>query len=241
MRDKLFWLTIGASPALWLWLGQQPADWSGWTPDPCRTLDCYGEPIGAGFISQPLASYSNLAFLAAAGGLAVAERRASGLALALVGTAWGSLFYHASLTRVGEWFDLMGTYLPLTVLVMRHAQRSGVLTTTGAARVGAAVIGAGALQMIVAREAQQVVFGVLAAALVAVDLVARRRAVAARPGPWWRAAIGALAFGAAIWLADGQGWLPRPAAGSAPWHALWHTCAALAVYCAGRDAAGWET
>ncbi len=237
MRDKVFWIVVGASPVLWLWLGQQPADWSGWAPDPCRTLNCYGEPIGAGFVSQPLATYSNLVFLAAAGSLAVAERRASGLAIALVATAWGSFFYHASLTRVGEWFDLMGTYLPLTVLVVRRAQQSGVLTPTGATRAGAAVMAAGALQMIMAREAQQVAFAVLAAALVAVDQRVRRRAPAPRPRPWWRAAIGALAVGAAVWLADGQGWLPRPAVAPAPWHALWHACAALAVYCAGRDSA----
>ena len=97
--------------------------WEGWAPEFCRTSNCYCEPFHNGFfVLQPITAYSNLGFLAAGAFIfnygAVRFRNSHpfgsfdqnllGICCLLAGSF--SFFSHASLTRVGEWLDLMGVY-----------------------------------------------------------------------------------------------------------------------------------
>jgi dihydroceramidase len=99
---------------------------------------CFCEAIGTGFIRQPIAAWSNLAFVLV--GLLIledvwrpssprshllAQRRVYGLvyALAVILIGLGSWFYHTSLTFVGQWFDVMGMYLLGTFMVLYNITR----------------------------------------------------------------------------------------------------------------------
>jgi hypothetical protein len=102
---------------------------------------CFCEAIGAGFIRQPIDTWSNLAFVLV--GLLILEdvlrssstrsnllarRRVYGFvyvfAVMLIGL--GSWFYHASLTFAGQWFDVMGMYLLGTFMVLYNVARLSV-------------------------------------------------------------------------------------------------------------------
>jgi len=99
--------------------------WANWTPASCLPNDCFCEAVRDGFIRQPINTYSNLAFVLA-GLMMIAFGRDDwsrgkrnnlmqshrayllifGFAAIVIGV--GSFFYHASLTFIGQWFDLMG-------------------------------------------------------------------------------------------------------------------------------------
>lgn len=223
-------LTLAAALSLWA----LPDGWAGWARDGCQDANCYCEPLSGRWVAQPLAAYSNLGFVVV-GLLALAAPRqpasanllrsqpayARLFAATALGTGLGSFFYHASLTRAGEWFDLVGLYLFTSVpLVYGLARLTG---RPAPGRWAALYIGinvAGGLQMSAAREWQQIVFGLLAAAALATEalvLVRRRPRLQRR---WLAAALICLALGAWLWTQ------PCPAGWPIPPHAGWHLLAA---------------
>lgn len=222
---------LGAA-ALLAALSALPAPWAGWARDGCERANCYCEPLTGRFVEQPWAAYSNLGFIAAglwmlaaprAGGNLLCARPAyAGMfAATALGTGFGSFFYHASLTRLGEWLDLVGLYLFTSSLLVY-----GLARLTGEARPArwlalyAGLNLAGGLQMLWAREWQQVVFGALAAGALGVEVCVLIRR---RPRVRWLflgAALAGFIIGAALWTA------PCAAGWPFPPHAGWHLLAA---------------
>ncbi|CAG0928341.1 hypothetical protein TFLX_00860 [Thermoflexales bacterium] len=126
-------ITLALIPLRWL-----PAPWDSWRAATCLPDACFCEAIGAGFIRQPIATWSNLAFVLV--GLLIledvlwssstrlnllAQRRTYGVvyACAAILIGLGSWFYHTSLTFVGQWFDVMGMYLLGTFMVLYNVTR----------------------------------------------------------------------------------------------------------------------
>jgi dihydroceramidase len=126
-------ITFVLVPLTWL-----PAPWAGWRPATCLPDACFCEPISDGFIRQPMNTWSNLAFVlvglliledvlrpASTRSNLLAQRRTYGViygtAVILIGL--GSWFYHASLTFIGQWFDVMGMYLLGTFMVLYNIAR----------------------------------------------------------------------------------------------------------------------
>lgn len=116
-----------------LFAGGSP--WDGWLPATCLPDACFCEAIGSGLIRQPINTWSNLAFVAI--GLLIAfdlrpDRSAQRsnlisrpmvrrlFALAVIAIGLGSMVYHASLSFVGQWLDVMSMYL-LGVFMMLYA------------------------------------------------------------------------------------------------------------------------
>lgn len=211
--------------------GLLPEVWLGWPDDGCLNYNCYCEPIRPGFVRQTFATETNLGFAAvglalAFGRTALGDRRRWLAVGALLLTAAGSWFYHASLTRVGEWADLMGTYGLLLLFNILAALRRW--PGRGAA-IGMIAIGfwaLGGIQMAFARDLQQIVFVVLVGS--AVTLEARTPA----PGHdrrWLFAGLACFAVGAACWIGDATGRLPCWPEAPFTWHGLWHLLAAGAA------------
>ena len=225
-----FSLALAAAAGLWA----LPDRWAGWARDGCETANCYCEPLSGRLVAQPLAAYSNLGFILA-GLLMLAAPRdpesrtlirsrpeyAAMFAATALGTGLGSFFYHASLTRLGEWFDLVGLYLFTSFLLVYGLARLTRRPAPGRwVAVYAGINLAGGLQMAWAREWQQVVFALLAAGALAAEagvLIQARPRIEPR---YLAAALACFAGGAALWVTPCSAGLPFPP------HAGWHLLAA---------------
>jgi len=218
-----------------------PNVWHDWSPDYCRNVNCYCEPLRNRFVLQAINAYSNLGFVLVSLlilGQAIPQQplpreayqthfRIYGLAALLIGA--GSFFYHASLTRVGEWFDLMGLYLFTSFLLLYNLARLRPLNGVTFAAIYIGLSSLFGIQMIVARELQQIVFGLLAAGALGLEVVIhwrRRRRIRHR---YFAAAIGCFIVGAVIWILDGRGALPCWPESLFQWHALWHVLTAASA------------
>lgn len=212
-----------------------PGVWEAWPRDGCQIVNCYCERLQAGLIVQPVTTYSNLAFVLI--GLLVyyapltgnrfhTYQRVYGGALIAIGL--GSFFYHASLTLLGEWFDLVGTYLLGTLLLISNLARYSAWPQ-GRAMAGVYLLLNAALgvQMAVARQLQTIVFLALfagAAVLEALIWLRRRPTAQAR---WMLAGLVCFALGGVLWVIDQA--LPCYPDSWLQWHALWHVLAAVAA------------
>ncbi len=222
-------------------------DWDSLKPDACRLKDCFCEPFQKSLVLQPVNTYSNLGLVLAGLVLAWTGAQAKfpspfvqhanrmstrrlcptlyGMTLAAAGL--GSSFYHASLSRAGEWTDLVGIYLFLGFLLFYNLSRLARLShgvLAGFYSVTMLVLG---MQMIVAPELQHIVFGWLAAEALGLELlvhITRRPKFQSR---YLAAALGCFAAGGALWALNGR-LLPCDPRLPIPWHAVWHLLAAAA-------------
>ena len=227
-------IAIAAITAMAISLNWLPNIWEAWRPDYCRTVNCYCEPFRDGFILQTITTYSNLGFVLV--GLLILGRQAReagqnliafGVAALLIGA--GSFFYHASLTRVGEWFDLMGLYLFTSFLMLYNFARLRPISGTTFAAIYTGLNTLFGIQMIVARELQQIVFGILVAGALGLEAVIhwnRRPRIRHR---YFATAIGCFIVGTVIWILDGRGALPCWLESLFQWHALWHVLTAASA------------
>jgi hypothetical protein len=171
-------------------LSSLPASWSMWRPATCLPDACFCEAIGIGFIRQPIDTWSNLAFVLV--GLLIledvlrpsstrsnllAQRRVYGFvyvfAVVLIGL--GSWFYHASLTFVGQWFDVMGMYLLGTFMVLYSFARFRPLgNRTFAVSYGLFNL-ALAISLIVVPELRRYLFGGLLVVTIFLEVLIRYR------------------------------------------------------------------
>lgn len=133
--------------ALTVALSYVPISWEGWRPATCMPHHCFCEHLRTGTVRQPSNTFSNLGFVLI--GLWILsmvgrdrKRRMQGCqdipvnrinqipvythiygwAVVLVGL-W-SVFYHASMTFVGQWFDVMAMYLLASFLVLYNLART---------------------------------------------------------------------------------------------------------------------
>lgn len=178
-------ITLALIPLNWL-----PAPWETWRPATCMPAACFCEALGTGFIRQPIDTWSNLAFVLV--GLLIladilrpsptrsnllAQPRVYGLvyAFAVILIGLGSWFYHASLTFVGQWFDVMGMYLLSTFMVLYNVARLRPLGNRTFA-VGYVLFNlALAISLIVVPELRRYLFGVLLAVTIGLEVLIRYR------------------------------------------------------------------
>ncbi len=151
---------------------------------------CFCEAIGVGFIRQPIDTWSNLAFVLV--GLLIledvwrpsttrsnllAQRRTYGVvyAVAIILIGLGSWFYHASLTFVGQWFDVMGMYLLGTFMVLYNVARLRPVSSRAFA-IGYVLFNITlGLSLIVVPELRRYLFGILLVVTIALEIVSWQR------------------------------------------------------------------
>jgi Ceramidase len=220
-----------------------PKAWSEWPSDYCLRTNCYCEPLRLDrLVAQPIATYSNFGFMAVgllilwatfkrppAPTSAVAAKPYGTLfGLVLIGTGVFSFFYHASLTKIGDYLDLMGVYLLLSLLLLFNFNRLSPMKplafalTYGALNLGLAV------GLWLAYDLQQVYFVVLIVGLLTLEALAWRKPPSL-DRRWVGGALALFAAGAAVWVLDGNGGLPCFPSAPISWHAVWHVCAAGAA------------
>lgn len=132
-------LALVAAGALWLSAHPTGAVWAGLTPADCAEY-CEGHtrcgPLETRpAVQQPLNSWSNAAF--AFVGLLALRTRPRSLALLFAGSAVllgiGSFWFHASVTREGQWLDMVGTYASVVAVAALGLERLGVRARTALA------------------------------------------------------------------------------------------------------------
>lgn len=217
--------------------------WAGWRPATCMPDDCFCEAIRPGSIAQPVNTYSNLAFVLV--GLLIlgapagpAERNANlmlsqpaypivfGASTVVIGL--GSLFYHASLSFAGQWFDVMGMYLLATFMALYALGRIRPMQGSRFALTYVAVNAALGALLIVAPEARRLIFTGLIFAVIGLEAwIALYRRPRMRYA-WFAAALSSFAAAYAIWVLDNLRVLCAPES-ALQGHAVWHLLGALAA------------
>lgn len=219
--------------------------WAGWLPASCMPDDCFCEAQRDGFIRQPINTYSNLAFvLVGLWILAVARADWSkgarhnlmlshraypivfGLAAVAIGV--GSFFYHASLTFIGQWFDVMGMYLFVSFAMVYSFARLRPFQPFYFI-VGYLVLNTMLGYLLVVNPAiRRQVFAAMVWTALALEILVWLVESPKIEKRWLAASVASLAFGYAIWMLDESGAWCAPMS----WwqgHALWHLLTALAA------------
>lgn len=234
------------------------SSWVGWQGATCAPDHCFCEEIRPEGVAQPSNAWSSLGFVLV--GLVVLslprrwngwERRARpqgqgagttrlegpyaatyGLALVVLGT--GSMFYHASLTFLGQTVDLAGMYLLVSFLILYRLAGRGVIGPWRFVGLYAGVNLALLALVVELPGLRRYVF----VAMLGVALIIDRGALWAWEGnsgnrPLLRGALVTLVIGAAAWVLDERRILCSPPSalqGHALWHLLGATAAALAYF-----------
>jgi hypothetical protein len=217
--------------------------WAGWAPALCPAGGCSCEPARPAFIVTPLNTITNLAYVlvgllilgtahSSADSAAGLLRRRAGYArlfgAALIALGFGSGFFHASWTLIGQWLDSLGMYLitafMLLFALVRLRPFSGRLFGIAYAVLCAALGGL----WFAAPDARRTFFmAVLAIALLLEFgyLIARRP-----PVQVWLLLAGLVLFFFSDQLRawDLQAWVCRPDSWLQP-HAVYHLLSACAL------------
>ena len=239
-----------------------PIDWSTWRPATCWPDACFCEAISAGSIRQPIDTWSNLAFVIV--GMIVAAdrvwRRPDRLifAWACIAIGLGSMFYHASLSFVGQWFDVMSMYLLGTFMVLYAAQRlsgngsfrgatlwrrgisnSNQPSASSAPRFFAAaqlsmthlyvaINVALGVLLIVWPEARRYLFGALIGVALVLETILQRRHQTTTKPQWLIAALTVYVIAQVIWTLDLNRIVCDPNS-LLQGHAVWHVLTAISA------------
>jgi len=114
------WMTVIALVAL-------PSNvWNDWNPATCLRTGCFCESANAHSpIRQIANTYSSLAFVFS--GMIILKQRSHGystiMGIACLIIGIGSAFYHASLTFIGQFFDVFGMFLLATFMLVYSIER----------------------------------------------------------------------------------------------------------------------
>lgn len=226
-----------------------PSPWTGWRTSLCFPR-CFCETIGDGAVRQPANTYSNLGYVLVglmialtvpavkpepveAGNVILSHR---GYVLlygwSVVSIGLGSLFYHASMTYVGQFFDWVGMYAFISFVVVYNTVRLIKRSVTGLL-FGAAyalILAALCLDFFIHPEQRALIFQNLILIGLGVEAVAL---IVHRPRVQILYLVGAIACLVAarlIWGWDADGTLCAPSSllqGHAAWHLLTAASAAL--------------
>lgn len=235
-RRALVWLPVLTISAVAALLATPASTWSGWRPATCLPADCFCEAPGTGPLRQPINTWSNLAFVIV-GWLIAAHatpdrplRRSYALILAgaCVAIGLGSMLYHASLSFVGQWFDVMSMYLLGTFMVWYAAARLRPIGDR-AFTIGYLFLNVvlGGL-LIVWPEARRYLFGALIVVALLLEASIHRTQRPAIQARWLIGALAVYVVAQIIWTLDLNHIVCDPTS-VVQGHAVWHVLTAVSA------------
>jgi len=242
LRDGVIAIGVAGVWAGTGWAAGGP--WAGWRPASCMPAECFCEAIRPGLVAQPANTWSNVAFVVvglliiAHGGTNTARRPVSPITrrgsaavygAAAVVTGLGSMFYHASLTFVGQFCDVLGMYLFAAFILLYAVGRVRPLGGRTFVIAYVALNAALAWLLITVPGLRRWLFAALLLAALACESRAQR-AAAHIDARWLWAAVATLAVAFVIWILD----LTKVLCVPESWvqgHAAWHILGAVAVGC----------
>jgi hypothetical protein len=222
--------------------------WESWRPAICMPDACFCERLRSTTVRQPVNTLTNLSFVllglvvmamanvdASRSNSSASLRRVVatpfytltyGLAVLLIGV--GGTFYHASMTFVGLWLDLMGMYLLANFMLLFSFSRLGRFTPRAFALWYLIANLASAGLLTAWPEVGRHTFGLILLMAFISDFAVRSKLRVVIDTRLLFGAIGLLGIAFAIWTLDLTGMLCAPES----WlqgHGLWHVLTALAA------------
>lgn len=242
-----WWRALGlvaVSTAGVLLLRAVPLSWASWQTTNCWPV-CFCEAARESFMRQPVNTISNLAFIVV--GVLIAGttgdnsfspdapnlmKRVAGYrltyGLGVIAIGLCSIFYHASLTAIGQWFDWLGIYILFAFVVFYNLTRLLPLPhPVFAFGYGAAVIGLSVFTYFRIDQRLNIFSDLLLLALVIEGLgrIVRRPKI---QSVYLLGALVSLFVGRYVSIQMGIGALCVPT-GWVQGHAIWHGLVALAT------------
>ena len=229
--------------------------WERWTPAPCMPGRCFCERIRPGAVVQPVNAYSNLSFVLVGlvimgnathtqPGPSLRERFRNrkinrnlmnsslaypmvyGISVVIIGL--GSLFYHASMTWTGQWFDLMGMYMQSGFMIVYNLARMYRKEGRSFAFTYVFMLAILGVMLAFSPIGEREVFGIMIAMALVLELyilLVKRPKIQVR---YFVAAVATFGLAYVIWILDISGVLCTPES----WfqgHAVWHLLSAAAA------------
>jgi hypothetical protein len=245
-RASILTLWLAAAAAIlwtvlqvWQWRG---VEWTGSRPATCMPNDCFCERVRPQGLAQPVNTWSCVAFVWVAilmgadsrwlrlqpTANALGEQPANAIvfSLALGITGLGSALYHASLTFVGQFMDVLGMYFIATFLIIYQIGRRRRLSAKTVIGVFLIANASLATMLWYAAQARRYVFAVLILAVIGLELGKPSRPTATNP-LLFVAAVVVLALGFAVWVLDITRSVCAPES-MVQGHAIWHLAGAFA-------------
>ena len=201
----------------------------GWRAATCMPDACFCEAIRDGLIRQPVNAASSLAFVVVALLVLRASKTMNVFAFAMAVIGFGSAFYHASLTFIGQFFDVMGMYLIATYVIVFAIGRLRSLSRGRFVAIYLAMNGMLAWGLWQYPGARRYAFAAVLLAGLATESFARAQSEHKPDGRKLVSAVVLLTAGFIIWVLDITRTLCSPES-IAQGHALWHILGAASSW-----------
>ena len=246
MRVKLLFLILSlilSASTIVVLKRLAPLSWDAWEPATCMPVKCFCEAVdNANSIRQPANTWSSLAYIfsgfiiLASTQISRAKKSSSplskpygfllGLSAIVIGV--GSAFFHASLTLVGQFFDVFGMYLLtsfMLVYALKRLLRWGALMTSIMYALLNITL---SLLLIEIPETRRYVFALVLIVAIVVEMLVRRSKTSNIQAKWWNVGLLLFAFAYVIWILDNLKIICAPHS-LLQGHAIWHILGAIAV------------
>lgn len=220
-------------------LRRLPADvWTGWQPATCLATGCFCEAASAhGQIQQTANTFSSLAFVFS-GTLVIARPKKTSrmpypysvlMGLSIITIGLGSAFYHASLTFIGQFFDVFGMFLLAAFMLVYSWERIWNLRPTITVGLYLALNLFLSWLQIVIPDARRYSFAIILIAALLFEYYFRLEAKPQIEVRWLRLGIKLLSAAYFIWILDNTR-LVCFEHSLLQGHALWHILGAVSVF-----------
>lgn len=201
----------------------------GWRPATCMPDGCFCEAIRDGLIKQPVNALSSLAFVVVALLVLRSSKTMNVFAFAMAVIGFGSAFYHASLSFIGQFFDVMGMYLIATYVIVFAVGRLRTLTRGQFVALYLAMNAVLAWGLWQFPAARRYAFAAVLLAGLATESLARARSAHKPDGRKLVTAVVLLTVAFIIWILDITHIVCAPES-ILQGHALWHILGAASSW-----------
>lgn len=197
---------------------------------------CFCEAINTNLLRQPANSLSSFAFVFVGVFVLVLkqnEKRFPAIYKTIFGAAAivigiGSAFYHASMTFIGQFFDVFGMYLMVVFVFVYALERLFAFNHRTTLTLYFGLNFLLAMMLIYVPETRRYLFGLVLITGLIIEIIARRTKKIFVETKWWNIGFALFATAFVIWIVDNKKIICDPHS-ILQGHAVWHLLGAIAM------------